>query len=190
MDEEFREMKNILTFVFMVLVHTVFSQHINMDAYDKIVDSDFETFVDLFDEESIPISTESIFSSKILNNLGKELPDDLVDKFLKRDQKFLFLPLFIDEYENGTNSEVYGYFTPLFKLPTNGDYALLVFLQNDYASDFSKIVRIMSFDLNGEFITSLGSGWFINDGAGYIGCELDEELKIKYSYLYPALEGD
>jgi len=183
-------MKKLKIFLFVCFTSNAIGQSVNFQAYSNITDNSFMEYVSLFENKTLPVSTESLFSSgKLSWEESQILSDDHVNDYLKANGDYVVDPVYIDEYESGEQQKMYGHFIPIYKLPTNGDYVMLLVLQDDDFSDFSKTVWVIKYDLSGNFISFASPGWLINDGAPYINCTIDEDLKLHYSYLYPAPVG-
>ena len=106
----------------------------NFDAYDNINDPDVIDFVSLFENKALPISTNSVLSDFNLRNMTKApLSDAMIDRFLRKDDGTLITgALYKETFEDSLPEDfVEGKLYPLYKLPTNGNYLLLVYAQVD-----------------------------------------------------------
>ena len=168
-------MKVIICIIISFLINISGIRSQNFEAYQKIIDPEFKAFVDLFHKKDLPIDTEWLVANQpwILKKSREvnipEIPEDLLAKFLMEpgDGKFIF-PIFRTGDEAGNEIKVYGDFYPVFKLPTNGDYVILVIAQLSNVSLGENEVYAYSFDLNGNFISGINSlysadSWIINN---------------------------
>ena len=142
-------------------------------AYEKITDTDFKDFVSLFEKRNLPISTDDLLENspwllqRSQNAKIAEIEKGLLDKFLLIPGKGKFIFRINDIVsEDGKMIEDFGKLYPLYRLPTNGDYVILVIAQISRDSpEFNKVFAY-SFNLEANPIYSIinlfyGSGPFI-----------------------------
>ncbi|MEL7006449.1 MAG: hypothetical protein AAFN93_27535 [Bacteroidota bacterium] len=176
-------LKTIIIIVSTTLSTALWSQEIGYNSYNNINNPDFESFVQLFDPIPLPLSTESIWLDDVLNQVISKsyIEQEDVDNFLKIGGEYIAPPAFTNINESGEELDVYGDFIPLFSLPTNGDYVLLVVMRDAVSGDSNKNVWVYSYDLEGNFIYIVGH--LIMDGIAYIAGQIDNQLRSSYTYL-------
>ena len=159
-------------------------QQINFNAYSNISDSQFKDFVDLFPNMDLPVDTQILRDSASFLQLGiTNLPKESIDEYLKVNNEFIMPSLYNYQVESGERTDRFGSFQPVFRLPTNGDYVLLVIYQYDVRYETSNRVIILSYDLQGNFIKSIGSGFLLDGTSSYLNCSLNENLEFYFTNI-------
>lgn len=176
------------TLVLAFLTSSFYSDaQINFDAYNKITNSDFANFISLFSQEEVPISTNKLFAEQNLLETAREaISDEIIDRFLKREGTHLISKLYDRVTEDGIDYPIMGTLYPLFKLPTNGDYVMLVISQIDDFESFNK-VHVMTFDLSGQFIYFAHT--LYNSNSIDINNSIDGNLRATYNYVLYEVDG-
>jgi len=163
---------------------------INFSSYGRVTNSDFKKFLNLFREKELPISTDWIMANVKLRDLlkSKPLSSAQVNSYLKDGGELITGALYAEKPDTGEPPVEYvGEFYPLFKLPTNGNYVLLVFAQIAPARECNDMVFVLSYDLTGKYIyfasyTYKGSTENINNS-------IDAELKSHETYVVNEVNG-
>ena len=170
----------------------------SFDSYNKITNSEFADFLNLFEKRSLPISTDDVLTEVDLRNLkGTSLDQEQITRYLVDEGELIPPSLYTSKTDpNLAENEVYGEFIPMFKLPTNGDYVLLVVAQIDIAFLGYDMVFVLSYDLEGNFLYF--TNYLYEAGTENINNSVDENLKSHQTYvindvngelIFPPLEG-
>lgn len=187
-------MKIFLTFCFLFLIDTCGSaQAINFDSYEKITDGDFKKFVHRFDKASLPFTTSILLKNNDIWALTKEpLQQHEVNKFLvkKATKELITGPLYIEAQEDNLPDKVImGEFVPMYKLPTNGNYVLLVVAQVDTSTNRDCLGRVVtiSFDLRGNYLYL--ANYTYRPGTENVDAGIDAELRSYIKYVVNSVDG-
>ena len=172
-----------LAILFCLLNLNVTAQNINFDAYSKITDPDFSDFVNLFPNENLPINSDELRRSSKLDLSKQNITSENVEKYLKKNGSYLVSNLYVYVSEDEIKTKKYGFFQPVCKLPTNGDYVMLVIYQVDARSEITNKVLVLSYDLNGKFIEEVGNGYLISGMDNEVSTGINEELIMTHIYL-------
>ncbi len=113
-------MKYINILFLIILTYCAYSQPVNFSAYNNISDPNFRSFVELFPSGQLPITSEDIFGSDLVQLSIADIPDLMENNFLKIDGNYIMPKLYTLQTESGESTDGYGYFQPVLKLPTNG----------------------------------------------------------------------
>lgn len=175
-------MKYLTILLLLTLSGCAFSQT-DFSAYDNITDPDFQAFVDLFPEGQLPVSSESIRGSDLTKPSIPNIPDEMEENYLKSNNEYFVPKLYTLEIETGLKMDKYGIFQPVFKLPTNGSYVLLVVYQWDARSEWMYRALVLTYDLDGNFIKMVGPGFLIDGAASYVSCSINEQLEFIHTYV-------
>ena len=176
------KIKLILTLALALLYLNLNAQEINFEAYQKIMNEDFESFTNLFEQKELPLSTDYLVNYYDFVKMNQEKIPNKYKSFLKFEGDYIHGPLFTrndDSHEGGFYKE-YGYYHPLYKLPTNGDYVILVFAQTSEVNKYSRVFAY-SYELDGDFINVISE--LYSPLAVNVNHIIDEELKTHD--LYP-----
>jgi hypothetical protein len=176
--------------IFISQTNSAISQAVNFDSYNKITDSRFKEFVNLFTKRNLPISTDALFNGVNLRNLKTpEISNESINKYLAVNGELINGPLYIDKPDDDAPEvPVNGKFYPLYKLPTNGDYVLLVFAQIDPWFDGHDMVFALTFDLQGKYINYANSLYTAN--SEYMNNYIDYDLSSHYTYVLYAVNNE
>jgi len=175
--------KKLLGLVFFLSGYLSQAQ-VNFNAYDKISDSNFVAFISLFDEKELPISTDQIVDEQdnILLMAKESLSKQVINQYLTDDQELIPGPLYYQQQDDGLpDVPIQGNFYPLYKLPTNGDYVLLVFMQIDEKAECMGRIFTLSYSLLGEFLYF--SNYTYEEGDVNTNSKIDENLKSHHKYI-------
>lgn len=187
------DMKKVKFYIILfTLSNCAQGQEINFNSYKKITDTRFLSFLSKFDEKKLPISTDLILSEINFRGLKKTPLNKIeVDEFLTDKKKELITgPLYKEIQEAGLPIKVVtGEFIPLYKLPTNGDYVLLVFAQVELETnkDCVGLIFTLSYDLHGEYIYF--SNYTYRPGTETINSVIDDSLKSHLFYVINEING-
>ena len=179
-----RQLRCYICFLGLIVCCQLRSQHINFNAYENISNIDLIEFSNLFESRELPISTDQIVSGVDLNNLSKsEITVDHVRSFLQdTNGGFVIDPLYYHNLEDDQEDyPEYGTFYPLFKLPTNGDYVILVMARLDDEFRSVRKVFCMSYDLDGNVINYVAE--LFDSSSQLINALIDNQMKFHYSYV-------
>ncbi|MDH5415198.1 MAG: hypothetical protein OEW87_13765, partial [Flavobacteriaceae bacterium] len=110
-----------------------------------------------------------------------EFDELIIDTFLTFNNVRVYPKLGDYIGEDSSVVEIYGSVEPVYKLPTNGDFVLLMIYYMD-AFDYLYRSQILSYDLNGNFLGIFGT--FITSGINnYINCEINSDLEFVHTYV-------
>ncbi len=181
-------MKSILLPMFFVFFSFLAQSQVNFDSYNNITDPAFEGFVALFAERNLPLSTDALLAEQNLQNPSvAPIPNGIIDQFLKRDGEHIITKLYDLELEGGQpDHPMMGEFYPLYKLPTNGNYVMLVLSQIDPYESFNR-VHVMTFDLSGQFIRVVHSLYSANSID--LNNWISTDLQVHYNYVLYEVSG-
>lgn len=176
----------IYIIVFLLIGKVAVAQEINFDSYDRIADNEFQSFVDLFEIKNLPLSTDDVFTQIDIRNLGKK---SLNHEFLMDNGELITGALYNEKTDEGnSNHLIFGEFYPLYRLPTNGDYVLLVVAQIDpYITGYDKVF-VLSFDLKGNFVYY--ASYLYQAGTEDINNYIDENLQVHDVYVVNEVNGE
>ncbi len=174
-------MKHILIANLVLLTSLIYGQKIDFSAYSEISNQNFKSFINTFSAIELPLSTKDFIELSLSDK--NYLDKHYEDSFLKESGKYVMPSLNTRKNENGFRTEVYGDFVPLYKLPTSGDYVLLVIHQFDVAYETSYKTWVLTFDLHGNFINKIGSGFIFSGADNYVNCSINRELEFTDTYL-------
>lgn len=184
--------KNILLAVAILLCFSVSAQNpIDYSSYSRIVNSDFKKFVTLFRPHDFPISADWLLANVKLRGLVETtaLGSTQINKYLMDEGELVTGPLYTEIPDEGAEEvPVIGNFYPLFKLPTNGNYVLLVFAQIAPFRDCNDMVFVLSYDLNGKFIYF--SNYTYQGGTENINNSIDSQLRSHVTYVVNKVGGE
>jgi hypothetical protein len=178
--------------IVLVISNCAHCQEINFNSYSSVTDTSFSSFLSKFDKKELPISTDLILSEINLRKLRKEpLSQAEVDRFLRKENKELITgPLYKEVQEEGLPVRIVtGDFIPLFKLPSNGDYVLLVFAQAemDTNKDCVGLIFTLSYSINGKYIYF--SNYTYRPGTENINALIDVNLQSHLFYVINEVNG-
>ncbi len=125
----------------------------DFNAYNKITNQDFKKFTELFEKKELPIDSDYLLEEYTFYDMNYSGVPQEFRKFLMRNGKLIPGELYAIDDESSPDglAAMEGYFHSLYKLPTNGDYVILVIAQTSEIEYYSKVYAY-SFDLEGNFI--------------------------------------
>lgn len=179
-------MKYLNMLLLMFLTNCVFSQSADFSAYSRITDPDFQVFIDLFPEGQLPVSSENIRQSDLIKPSVPNIPSNMEERYFKINGEYIVPELYTLEIETGSVSAQYGVFQPVFKLPTTGDYVLLVIYQWDARSEWMNRTLVLSYDLAGNFIKVVGPGYLTDGAAPFVNTSINVQLEFSHTYITDA----
>lgn len=188
--------KNGITTFFIIIIAQInitFAQDINFNRYASITDANFKRFVALFEQRSLPLKADEIITQMNIWDLKKPaLSAASVNSYLRKENGNV-IPgaLYYNEPADGLPAKpVEGVFYPLYKLPTNGNYVLLVFAQVDEnkTSECAGKVFTLSYDLQGNYIYF--SNYTYEPRSEYTGGLIDENLRSHHYYFIHKVNGE
>lgn len=177
-------MKYLTTIFLLTLSSCAFSQA-DFSAYDNISNPDFQAFVDLFPNQQLPIAAENLSSTGLLEPSLPKISDTFEEAYLKVNGDYIAAKLYTYIGEADT-TDMYESFYPAFKLPTNGNYVLLVVYQWGGVSEWMYRALVLSYDLAGNFIKTIGPGYLIDGAAPYVSCSINDQLEFTHTYITDA----
>ncbi len=172
----------IYTLLAIVAMSNLNAQSINFDSYKKVTDADFKHFISLFTTKQLPLLCDEIVKTDIWHLKQQAVPHEFVDKYLMDGGEPVTDALYNNVPADGLPSKpVYGVFYPLYKLPTSGDYVLLVFAQVDDEAECAGRVVVLSFNLQGQLIYY--SNYTYRAGSEYYNAYIDANLVSHHEYI-------
>jgi hypothetical protein len=112
-----------------------------------------------------------------------------VDKYLTDEGKLIPGPVYTEVPDEGESDyPVNGKFYLLYKLPTNGNYVLLVFAQVAPAFECNNQIIALSYDLEGNFLYV--SNYIYRGGTENINNYLDQNLLSHRTYVVNEANGE
>ncbi|MDH5382559.1 MAG: hypothetical protein OEW75_17020 [Cyclobacteriaceae bacterium] len=176
-------MKTYLFIVIISLSNYALCQTPDFSAYSRITNPDFEAFVNLFSSKNLPIESQDIRNSSFQDLGVKTFTESMINSFLKVNGEYMLPKLYTLQDEDSTLIDRYGNFFSVCKLPTNGDYVLLVIYQIDGPNDWFYRSWVLSYDLNGNFLKIIGNGFLTSGVDNYISCSINSQLEFIYNYV-------
>ncbi|MEM9680812.1 MAG: hypothetical protein AAF901_10860, partial [Bacteroidota bacterium] len=170
-----------ITFL-LALTSCAYSQ-VDFSAYGRITDTDFQAYVKLFPEQSLPVSFESLLSSGFFEPSLPKISDTFEDAYQKVDGDYIAPKLYTYVEETGDLIDMYESFYPVYKLPTNGDYVLLVIAQWGGISENYYRAMVLTYDLSGNFIKAVGAGYLIDGSAPYVSTSINANLEFSHTHI-------
>jgi hypothetical protein len=185
-------MKNAI----IILVLSIFAitglsaQNINFNSYKKVTDADFKRFLSLFAEKQLPLLCDELVQTVNIWKLKQpSVPKEFVDKYLVEAGEYITGPLYTNMPADGLPGKVvYGVLYPLYKLPTNGDYVLLVLAQVDDEKECEAQVIALTFDLAGTLIYF--SNYTYLPGSEYYNGYIDTNLISHHEHIIIRSNGE
>jgi hypothetical protein len=166
-------------------LNCLLAQSINFNSYSSVTNQNFKRFLSLFEQRNLPLLTDLFISDVNIWDIKRtKLTPDQINSYLKYENKLIPGPLYYDQPADDLPSvPVNGVFYPLFKLPTNGNYVLLVFAQVDKVgiSECRGMVFTLSYDLNGNFLYF--SNYTYEPGSESLGGWIDTDLRSHHKYI-------
>lgn len=176
-------MKSKIITILLLINALVAKSQGTFDSYGNITNTDFVNFVNLFEQKNLPISTDQLLTEENLRSLSIDpISDEAVSKFIKKDGNYITGSLYDLELEDDQPAHpVVGTFYPLYKLPTNGDYVLLVVAQVD--NDFVGYdrVHVLSFDLAGNYLYYINR--LYSATSTYLNNSIENDMKSVYRHV-------
>jgi len=173
----------IFVTVTIVAISNLYAQNISFQSYKKVKDPDFKTFISLFEEKQLPLLCDDIVESVNIWKLPQaSISKTFVNKYLVEAGEYLTGPLYTAFPADGLpGKKVYGVLYPLYRLPTNGDYVILVVAQADDEKECEAMVVALSFDLKGKLIYF--SNYTYQPGTEYYNGYIDINLVSHHQYI-------
>ncbi len=176
------KIKFILISSIIMMVLRVQAQSINFDSYKKVTDTDFKHFISLFTTKQLPLLCDEIVKTDIWHLKQQAVPHEFVNKYLMDGSEPVTGALYNNVPADGLPEKpVYGVFYPLYKLPTNGNYVLLVLAQVDDEAECAGLVVVLSFNLQGQLIYH--SNYTYRAGSEYYNGYIDSNLVSHHEYI-------
>lgn len=176
-------MRYLGAILLITVSNLVICQTIDFSAYDNISNANFQAYVNLFPNATLPIDSDQLRVSNSLDLSIKNISSSVTEEFLKSNGEYIVPKLYTYVSEDDTRTDMFGKFQPVYKLPTNGNYILLVVYQFDGQSEQTNKVLILSYDLAGNFIKTVGNGYLMSGMENEVNCSIDESLVITHTYL-------
>ena len=182
-------MKVVSAIIVFFVCNLVNAQSINFNSYANITNEDFKSLVSQFAQRTLPLSTENIIAEVNIWKINRRpLSSANVERYLKDGGELITGPLYSQQQDGGLpDVDIVGDFYPLYKLPTNGNYVLLTFVQVDAKSECSGLVFTLSFDLDGKFLYL--SNYNYRPGTVNITSTIDATLKSHLYYVVKTVNG-
>jgi hypothetical protein len=176
------QIRFILTSCIILIASGLNAQSVNFDSYKKVTDTDFRRFISLFTTKQLPLLCDEIVKTDIWHLKQQAVPHEFVDKYLMDGSEPVTGTLYENVPADGLPGKpVYGVFYPLYKLPTNGDYVLLVLAQVDDEAECAGLVVVLSFNLQGQLIYH--SNYTYLPGSEYYNGYIDANLVSHHEYI-------
>jgi len=147
-------MKNLCFIIVFSISLNCFAQ--DFSAYSKISNQDFKEFTGLFQQKELPLDSDYLLDNYTFYDMNYQGIPSKFWKFIMKEHQLIPGPLYTIDDEASPNgiAKIDGCLHPLYKLPTNGDYVILVFAQTSEIEDYCRVFAY-SFDLKGDFINSI-----------------------------------
>lgn len=177
----------------LIVVMTVqisYAQSINFNSYANVSNAEFRTFLGFFEQKNLPVSTDIVLSEVSFAKLKTKpgLTQHQIDKYLTDNGKLIPGPIYTEvPDESEPVNPVVGEFYPLYKLPTSGNYALLVFAQVGPAFECNNQVIVLSYDLEGNFLYV--SNHLYRGGTENLNNYIDVNLQSHRTYVVNEVNG-
>lgn len=179
-------------FLFTVIQLIAHAQTINFNSYAAVTNPGFKDFLSLFDQKTLPISGDDIIATMDIWHLNKApLTEQQITTYLTDQSGLIPGALYIEEpADNLPGVPVNGKIYPLYKLPTNGNYVLLVFAQvsDKGEMDCSGLVFTLSYDLQGNFLYF--TNYTYEPGREYVNGYIDSNLQSHHIYVVYRVNGE
>jgi hypothetical protein len=165
---------------------------IDFSSYSRVTNTSFKQFLTQFSQKNLPISTDQVLYELNLDDLLKKqsLSKSAVDTYLRKsDGSLICGPLYTEIPDEGeAKRSVEGNLYPLYKLPTSGDYVLLAYAHISPVRPCSRMVFVLSYDLNGNYIYF--ANYTYEGGTENINNFIDRQLRSHLTYVVNEVNGE
>ena len=180
----------IYTLLMLIVVPNLNAQSISFRSYVNVVDGDFKRFLSLFADKQLPLLCDELVQTVNIWKLKQpSIPKKFVDKYWVEAGEYITGGLYTNMPADGLSGKVeYGVLYPLYKLPTNGDYVLLVLAQVDDERECEAQVIALTFDLAGTLIYF--SNYTYLPGSEYYNGYIDTNLISHHEHIIVRVNGE
>ncbi len=171
-----------ITLIFLLVISSCGFSQPDFTAYNNISNPDFQAFVNLFPEQQLPITAESLRGTGLLEPSLAKISNNFEESYLKLNGTYIAPKLYTYVGEADT-TDMYESFYPAFKLPTTGNYILLIVYQWGGTSEWMYRAQVLSYDLAGNFIKAVGPGYLIDGAAPYVSVSINQQMQLEHTYI-------